>query len=184
GGAMQSIDRKAASGFIHGFRYNVRTLFHLLHEKYNGVPYPSREFSPFDWNSFLDHMYERFSIADGLFQLYGFLADVFIMSPDKRKAVYLNELPRAHAESMLPNDADALILTLEFGFHKHKQTSLEFLGPSDPNDTNCAAFLHPVIRHYHNGALQGEFHFGDSLLARWDRPHESGGAVMSYHDEF
>ena len=24
---MQSIDRKSASGFIHGYRYNIRTLF-------------------------------------------------------------------------------------------------------------------------------------------------------------
>ena len=54
------------------------------------------------------------------------------------------------------------------------------MGPSDPVDTSCAAFLHPVIRHIHNGE-ETEFHFGDSLLARWDRPHGDGGAVMSYH---
>lgn len=29
-----------------------------------------------------------------------------------------------------------------------------------------------------------EFHFGDSLLARWDMPHAAGGAVTSNHVAF
>lgn len=60
---------------------------------------------------------------------------------------------------------------------------MEFLGPSDPNDTEKAVFLHPVIRHYYKGEME-EFHFGDSLLGRWDMPHASGGAVGSYHQAF
>ena len=40
-----------------------------------------------------------------------------------------------------------------------------------------------MIRHRYNGTEE-EFRFGDSLLARWDRPHGSGGAVMSYHYAF
>jgi hypothetical protein len=60
---------------------------------------------------------------------------------------------------------------------------LEFLGPSDPHDTPNSAFLHPVIRHYYQSEMQ-EFHFGDSLLGRWDLPHSTGGAIASYHTEF
>jgi len=80
-------------------------------------------------------------------------------------------------------DAHVFTLTLEFGFHHYSESSLKFLGPSDPNSPDCAAFLHPVIR-YRRGTARDEFHFGDSLLVRWDRPHGSGGAVMSHHVEF
>jgi len=183
GGAMQSIDRKSASGFIHGYRYNIRTLFHLINEKYHSISYPSKELDPFDWTGFLDDMYERFSLSAALFQLFGFLSDVIIFEKGNRKAVIYQELPLEYAISKIPPDHHALVFSLEFGFDKHKGSSLDFLGPSDPNDTKCAAFLHPVIRHYHNG-LTDTFHFGDSLLARWDRPHDSGGAVMSYHYDF
>lgn len=183
GTAMQGIDRKAASGFIHGFRYNVRTLFGLLRERHNDAPYPSERLEPFDWSAFLDLMYERFSVSAALFQLFGFLSDVLILDDDKQGATYLRELPRAYAETIIPPDKHALVLTLEFGFDRHKGSALSFMGPSDPNDTECAAFLHPVIRHLHNGETR-EFHFGDSLLARWDRSHATGGAVMSYHHTF
>ncbi|XP_070571650.1 FAD-dependent oxidoreductase domain-containing protein 2-like [Ptychodera flava] len=40
GTSMQAIDRQAASGFIHGFRYNVRTMHRQMEERYQGVPYP------------------------------------------------------------------------------------------------------------------------------------------------
>ena len=59
-------------------------------------------------------------------------------------------------------------------------SSLALMGPFDPADTRCAVSLHPVIRHRSDRGWS-TFHFGDSLLARWDRPHGAGGAVMSYH---
>jgi thioredoxin reductase len=40
GTTMAARERKAASSFIHGFRYSTRTLFHLLEERYHGVPLP------------------------------------------------------------------------------------------------------------------------------------------------
>ena len=43
---MQSIDREAASGFIHGFRYNIRTLCNLLQERYLKVPLPRVTLEP------------------------------------------------------------------------------------------------------------------------------------------
>jgi thioredoxin reductase len=184
GGAMQSRDRKAASGFIHGFRYNIRTLSHLLMEKYEGKAFPYTDFTPFDGNVFLDKMYKRVSTADGLYQMYGVLADQLVLNGSGTAARYYKEVPLAHAQDHLNPEEHNLLITLEFGFHHHPgRNSLEFMGPSDPNDTPKAAFLHPVIRHYYQG-VSSEFHFGDSLLGRWDRPHQEGGAVASYHNDF
>jgi thioredoxin reductase len=184
GGAMQSIDRKAASGFIHGFRYNIRSLSKILTEKYESVSYPHEVMRPFNWDKFLDMLYHRLSISAGLYQMYGVLADALVIDKDRQGARWYEEMPADYAREILPNDRHVLIFTLEFGFHKHNvSTSLEFMGPSDPNDTPRAAFLHPVIRHYYMGNVS-EFHFGDSLLGRWDRPHGEGGAVVSYHFNF
>lgn len=183
GGAMQGNDRKSASGFIHGFRYNIRTLYHLLDEKYDSLPYPVEHFKPFDWEMFLTSLYDRLSVSPALFQLYGTLGDLLVFSKDKSEATLRKELPVNYMKNVIPEDQHALVITLEFGFHHYSGSSLELLGPSDPNDTKRAAFLHPVIRHYYYGKME-EFHFGDSLLARWDMPHGKGGAVISYHLDF
>ncbi len=183
GGAMQGNDRKAASGFIHGFRYNIRTLHKILEERYEGSAYPAETLTPFDWQSFVDWMYQRFSVSAGLFQLFGVLCDTLVISEDLKSATRRLELPFEHARSLDYGSQHVLFLTLKFGFEKFAEPAISFMGPSDPSDTQCASFLHPVIYHLHQGQWS-EFHFGDSLLARWDRPHESGGAVMSYHYAF
>lgn len=184
GGAMQSIDRSAASGFIHGFRYNIRSLFNLLQERYSSIPVPFDEFHTFQWESFLPKLYERFSTSAGLYQMFGVLCDYLEFDEQLTSAKYRKEYPVKYLLENIPSDKHLLMFTLELGFDKYKEkSSLSFMGPSDPNDTKNAVFLHPVIRHYFNGK-ESEFHFGDSLLGRWDMPHQHGGAVMSYHIEF
>lgn len=184
GAAMAANDRQAASSFIHGFRYNIRTLANLLEEKYEGVPYPARAQTPLDLDQLLDWMYTRFSTSSALFQLFGHLCDVLVVSDDLQSTTIHEELPVQYAlENLLDENQHVLVFTLEFGFKKFHESSITFLGPSDPTDSSCAAFLHPVIRYYRGGELE-EFHFGDSLLARWDRPHATGGAVTSNHHAF
>ena len=44
GTAMQARDQRAASGFIHGFRYAVTSLFYILHMRYHQVRTPREVF--------------------------------------------------------------------------------------------------------------------------------------------
>jgi hypothetical protein len=86
GTAMAARDRKSASGFIHGFRYNVRTLFHLLEQRYNNVRLPScqlelRELD--DLTALAELLISRVSLTSALYQLYGFLCDVLVLSPER-----------------------------------------------------------------------------------------------------
>ncbi|MCB1706915.1 MAG: NAD(P)-binding domain-containing protein, partial [Halioglobus sp.] len=178
GAAMAGNDRQAATSFIHGFRYNIRTLSKVLEQKYEKSPYPSTQASPFKLDPFLDWMYTRFSTSAALFQLFGHLCDTVVISDDLQSVTRYEELPVQYArENLVNDDSHVLLFTLEFGFKKFGESSITFFGPSDPTDPSCAAFLHPVIRYYRGDEMQ-EFHFADSLLARWDRPHSSGGAVM------
>lgn len=184
GTGMQAIDRKASSGFIHGFRYNIRTLSKLLLEKYENRGYPSEHISLNPFEAFLKALYTRFSIADSIFQLYGFLGDMLVYDKEKEALDWYKDLPIQNIAERKPRNKKVLQLTLEFGFqHYPDKSSLEFLGPSDPHNTDKSAFLHPVIRYYYQDEYK-EFHFGDSLLGRWDMPHNEGGAIASYHSEF
>jgi len=183
GTLMQSIDRKSSSGFIHGFRYNIRTLSNLLRQLYENKPYPVEEIQLYSLENFFSLLYQRVSISAALFQLFGFLGDMLIYNEENKEMQWYKELPVGYIHKIKPVDKHIFILTLEFGFDKHNKPSVEFLGPSDPNNTNMAVFLHPVIRHCYLGEIN-EFHFGDSLLGRWDMPHATGGAVSSYHLQF
>lgn len=183
GGAMQGSDRRSASGFIHGFRYNVRTLARLLLERYENVSYPTRELDPFDWSDFENYLYHRLSTSAGLFQLFGTLCDVILVDPEGGRAVIREELPVALAATTDYDDAHVFTVTLEFGFDQYADPAVTFMGPSDPTDPDAAAFLHPVVRH-RRGSSSDEFHFSDSLLGRWDLPHAEGGAVTSRQGDF
>jgi thioredoxin reductase len=184
GTTMQAIDRQASSGFIHGFRYNIRTLSNLLLEKFENNSYPAEKVILNPFQEFLQQLYKRFSIADSIFQLYGFLGDMLIFDEADKSLYWYKDLPVKYIKKILPADKQVLQLTMEFGFHKHPgKSSMQFMGPSDPHDTENSAFLHPVIRYYNKGEML-EFHFGDSLLGRWDMPHAEGGAIASYHTEF
>mgnify|MGYP002628260483 CR=1 FL=1 len=184
GTLMQAIDRKASSGFIHGFRYNIRTLSNLLMEKNENKAYPSKTIALNPFNEFLKQLYERFSIGDAIFQLYGFLGDLLVLNDTKSQLEWFEDLPIGVIKNKIQTGKHSLQLTLEFGFHHYPgKSSMEFMGPSDPHATDKSAFLHPVIRHFYQGQVD-EFHFGDSLLGRWDMPHAEGGAIGSYHVEF
>lgn len=181
---MQAIDRKASSGFIHGFRYNIRALSKLLMQKHENIALPESTISLHDFDVFLKAFYERVSIGDGIYQLFGFLGDYMEYNSENQSITWRKELPVAYLKNHLNPDKHVLILTLEFGFDKFpEKSSLEFMGPSDPHDTENSAFLHPVVRYYYQGNCEA-FHFGDSLLGRWDMPHAEGGAIASYHTEF
>jgi thioredoxin reductase len=173
GTAMAARDRKAASSFIHGFRYNVRTLFRLLEARYQGVPLPSRVFplaTVADLDDLAACLVERVSTTDGLFPLHGFLCDTIVFSPGQAEQFY--ELPVAYIQEGTPftTDKHLLVITLEFGFHNYPAgaNSLDFLHDSDaPTNRACSAFLHPVFRHYYQGELIEESHFGESISVRY-----------------
>ena len=72
-------------------------------------------FDPFDWNAFVDWMYQRFSVADSIFQMYGMLCDAVVVEPDGSRAEGLEDLPLSRARERDFGDKHVLLLTLEFG---------------------------------------------------------------------
>ena len=171
GTSMAARDKKSASGFIHGFRYNVRTLFHMMERRFHGVDLPADEFqleTTEDLEALTEHIIKRVSTTSALYQLYGFLGDVLILSPGKAKLVYEQPMARIEADKEGEFGSERIAITLEFGFHRYPEGSntMDFIHPAPGPD--CAAFLHPVFRHFSDGQLVNNANLDESIFVRHD----------------
>jgi thioredoxin reductase len=172
GTTMQVRDRKAATPFIHGFRYNIRTLFHLLEEKYRGVGLPAQRFplhDEQDVDAIAASLVDRVSTTSGLYQQFGTLCDVLLLEDDQAR-VY-RELPVDYVhERDGMRDAECMVLvTLEYGFHRYpSRDPLSFILPADFQHPEMSAFLHPVFRYYRRGEMVDELHLTETLIVRYD----------------
>lgn len=172
GTVMAARDRKAASGFIHGFRYNVRTLFHLLRTRYSNIPLPSDKFelkNAADLQALGEHLVKRFSTTSALYQLFGVLGDVLVLDQGKAELIY--EVPveyvLTHPEFAHKN---IIIFTLELGFHNFATNdAISFIRRNDPERPGSAAFLHPVFRHYVDGNFIKGANTRSSVVVRYDK---------------
>ena len=170
---MAARDKKSASGFIHGFRYNVRTLFRLLESKYHDVPLPIDKFelsNEDDLRKLGSHLVTRLSTTSALYQLFGTLCDVLVLENGKAELLY--ELPVAYVltQSKFTNKK-IVILTLELGFDNFEngfEDSLNFIRRNDPERPGSAAFLHPVFRYYENGEFIKGGNTRSSVVVRFD----------------
>jgi hypothetical protein len=172
---MAGRDKKSASGFIHGFRYNVRTLFNLLEQKYHGKALPSNSFdlkNEMDLKKLGSHLVTRLSTTSALYQLFGTMCDVVVLEDGKAELIY--ELPTAY---VLTNpqftSKKIVIFTLELGFENFEngfEDSLNFIRRNDPERPGAAAFLHPVFRYYENGEFVKGANTRSSVVVRFDEP--------------
>jgi thioredoxin reductase len=170
GTTMQVRDHTAASAFIHGFRYNIRTLFHLLNERYHNVPLPAEDVpagSREDIRTLATTLIQRLSTTGSLYQQFGVLSDVLILNDGLIR--HHRALPVDYSLERF-NDDDIIVITLEYGFHNHPtlRSTLDYLTAADPAHPECFALLHAVFRRYTHGDLIDELRFSESLIIRYD----------------
>jgi thioredoxin reductase len=136
GTLTQSRDfKKHTSAFIHGFRYGIRALVHMLEQKYHGIEWPHRTVPA---EALADAVLARINRTSALFQQFGFLCDVF--TPDGR---YYEEMPLDY----VPFD-DCFTVSLEYG------AGHDAIDPFDveagraweADESHDDRYLHPVIR--------------------------------------
>jgi thioredoxin reductase len=166
GTLMQMRDfRKTTSGFIHGFRYNVRSLVHMLELKYHASSWPSRPVEPTP-EGVLEALLARINSSSALWQQFGFLGDLIVMPQDGGPARYYEELPTDYIHnSPFGREGSYYVLTLEFG----KVTGDPFNIPRlpIPEHAERSTFLHPVIRHFAGGEQLSELHLLENLFGEW-----------------
>src|SRR6185436_13712510 len=144
--------KKTTSGFIHGFRYNTRTLHRMLEKKYHGRDLPSREVEPTAEGLMLAAM-ARINRSSALWQQHGFLHDVIVLPTDGGNARYYEELPLAYVHETSLSASD------------HYYTLALELGHVDAADESV--FLHPVVRRWNGPLLVAEYHLLENLFGEW-----------------
>lgn len=186
GTAMAARDKKAATSFIHGFRYNIRSLFRILEDRYHNAPLPSKVWpltNGEELQAFIEGQIMRMSTTDALFQLFGVLCDVIVFSPGK--AEIFHELPLDYVleNERFTSEENILIMTLEFGFDNYPKTitSLNFVHPNDAGDTRCGAFLHGVYRRYRYGEFVDQHTARGSVVVRYDQLADQFSGELTHH---
>ncbi len=172
GTLMQYIDyKKYMSGFIHGFRYNVRTLCRLLMERYNDTSYPSR-FVHLDAGSLTQEIIERVNKTSALWQQPGFLADIFVLDRLNESVEWLEELTVEYAKERWSHaDSEYFIVTMEFGIQKFDNPfSVHRIARDNVVKAEDSNFIHPIIRHFRGDKKVAEHHVIEDLAAEWLEP--------------
>jgi hypothetical protein len=169
GTIMQALGyRKSTSGFIHGYRYNVRTLHHILGARFHGQPWPA-DTLPFEAEAVAGRVLERVNRGSDIWQQQSFLSDAILVRDDGtvewREAVPVPYVREKHAVA----GRRVFMLTLEFGPHAgdHDPFAMPRSRSDDHTRAADSAFLHPVIREFHDGEQVSEHHIIEHLEARW-----------------
>ncbi len=166
GTLMQVRDyKKTTSSFIHGFRYNIRTLHRFFEQRYHGRELPSRPVSPSPW-ALMDAALARANRSSALWQQFGFLADAIVVDEAANEARYYEELPLDWLlEGGLETSCPVFALTLEFGAKRDDPFQIE--RKPDPEMAEESAFLHPVVRRIEGGEQVAELHVLENLYGEW-----------------
>ncbi|WP_018015945.1 NAD(P)-binding domain-containing protein [Teredinibacter turnerae] len=173
GAPTQALDYKVSqSAFIHGFRYNVRTLFHFLENRNNGVELNCL-FVENNPESLAFSILERMNRVSSLWQQVGFLADMIVLPEDESENVkYYTDLPYQYIRENCTDLAQGCRFYIAmFRLGKTHGDSLSHERPSNLFEGQDSIAIHPVYEQYDgNGERIGEFHLLEDLLADWSRP--------------
>lgn len=185
GTIMQSRGYKAStSGFIHGFRYNCRTLAHmLLNKEYN--KHWRHDHIDHNHEAVTDFVIERINRTAALWQQFGYLADVIVADEENDRFEYRYELPQDYIHDTMCKDVeDYFTVSLEFGKKYFMESpdifKMERPRADDIENAHKSAFLHPVVRRYSKGEMISERHLNENLDSEWNWPEVHVDVLRNY----
>ncbi len=169
GTIMQSCDyKKTMSGFIHGFRHNVKSLAELIAARVQGTAYPT-VMTPLHEPDLRDAIISRLSTASGIFLQPGFMADVIQLDGADRGRTH-HDIPVSWMQKAPLNTGSFIQVTLEYG--NFGPDSLHVKRENNVFGKEPDAFIHPVIRLVTDGNVIDTIHLADHLDADW-RPRDA-----------
>jgi thioredoxin reductase len=160
--------RTSNSGFIHGFRYNVRLLGQILATRNHQEPWPVDTIA-LEPAAMAARVLDRVNTGSDLWQQQAFLADLLVAGPDGT-AEHRDGLPTVYIrEKFIDQGRHCFVSTLEFGTGAGEDP---FTSARVRRDNVARAadsnFLHPVVREYRDGVLASEHHVLEDLEAHWE----------------
>jgi thioredoxin reductase len=163
--------KKKQSGFIHGFRYNIRALHYILEHKYHNLQLPC-QIMDCTVENLMQTIIRRVNRSSGLWQQTGYLCDLVVIYEDGKKARYYEEMPTDYVhDSDLGQQEHYYTITLEFGldiiFASPDPFAVERIHKDDVERANLSPNLHPIIRRFCRNKLVAEHHVIEDIDSEW-----------------
>jgi thioredoxin reductase len=174
GTLMQTLDfKRSQSSFIHGFRYNVRTLFNLMETRYHGAQLPHDRMEPTP-EALARRVIERSNGSSSLWQQVGFLCDVVRLPKAGSSSVeWYYDLNLDYVMQDGPGaepDSEYYVIMMKYGpcggtvvDHPHVHCHVNPLASGD-----LTTEIHPVVSRYSGADLKAEYHVRTDFMADWD----------------
>jgi thioredoxin reductase len=157
--------RRTFSGFIHGFRYNIRALAQILAIRHHEGAWPIA-CVPTAPELLLNDIVQRVHANSALFQQPGFLCDAIVLTPGL-EARYYKDVPVAMLQELGISGNPHLRLTMEYG---HQDYPDSFNIERFPGDGDRSHFIHPVVRYSDGNGTEAEHHVPEDLENDWRKP--------------
>lgn len=164
GSLMHARDyKKSSGGFIHGFRYLIRTFMNMNY----GLEYDIHRFVNIE--EIAKHIMYKINFTSPMYQMYGQLCDFLYFDIDVRKFVYYNNI-HTHMVSdnrIIWNGAIGVLVTLEYG--KDQVQNIHQLGKkvSGLGTESRSTLLHPVLTVIRHKEKIDIVHFDEDLYANF-----------------
>lgn len=163
--------KKKQSGFIHGFRYNIRAMHQIFEHKYHNQELPNRPVVIHP-KSLTKAVLDRINTNSDLWQQTGYLCDVIVCPEQGDIAQYYQALPvdYVHKFELGQND-HYYVITMEFGLEIIQASPDPFavtrVHKDDFDKAALSSGIHPIIRHYYRDTLVAECHVLEDLASEW-----------------
>lgn len=167
GTLMQARDyRKTFSGFIHGFRYNLKAMSQIFQIKYENSQWPYTEMKS-SLATISDYILTRIHSSSSLFQQPGFFCDCVFFSPNSARMKLLSDIPVDYLNDKIVNDVNTyIIITLEYGKQNHSDP---FSISRSPLDGDNSHFIHPYVRIFEGKTLSRIHQVPEDLENNWNK---------------
>ncbi|HEU5074598.1 MAG TPA: NAD(P)-binding domain-containing protein [Polyangiaceae bacterium] len=158
--------QKTFSGFIHGFRYNVRALSRILLSRRRGQAWKSSR-SPLAPHSLVEHLLLAVHRNSALFQQPGYFCQAMVVDSKSESFQVFEDVPIEYLRDELLEQRAYATITMEYGHEDHVDP---FAVERTPEDGTRSAFIHPVLRLYDSDGSVEEYHVPEDLENDWRKP--------------
>lgn len=149
GALMHELDyKKSSGGFIHGFRYLIEYFYNVHYKHALDIDIFKHTEGSIQSTilTVVNHIMYKINYTSGLYQMFGYLSDIFYYDVAKKEYIYFNTVPKSCVSKILTVAANQIVfqLTLEYG--AKQVTDIYELGIQESKEPALANLLHPVLR--------------------------------------
>ncbi|MEM7086878.1 MAG: NAD(P)-binding domain-containing protein [Bacteroidota bacterium] len=176
--------KKSTSGFIHGFRYNSKCLYHILNKKINDQLWDSDPREAISSEAIGNKIIANVNRASSIWQQFGFIGHAVAINEDGTFTYYYDVPVHYLHDNFMEFGSKYFVITLEYGDEIFKKATnvfaVERVHKDDSDNAHLSAFLHPVIREYKAANLVSTHHIIEDFESKWDEEEVHKAPLINY----